>query len=117
MIQKIEKWRIQELSKVLKHLAGMLREGKNREWANVFEHYSHEAGYIVQRKKFDLHMLKKLVLNIKNCFDRMSSLHALVLSHESSKAKENLNREFLQTKAHLFQMLNDIENKCVERIH
>ena len=42
-MQKIEKWRIQELTYVLNDLAEILKQGNNAEWANVFTHFYYEA--------------------------------------------------------------------------
>ncbi|MDH4218153.1 MAG: hypothetical protein OEW23_05185 [Candidatus Aminicenantes bacterium] len=116
-MQKIEKWRIQELTQVLNRLAAILREGKNSDWANVFDHFAQEAHRIVQNEKFDLDILQKLIHNMRNCFDGTSSLHSLVLTMENTKKMEELNQEFIQTKGLLFMLLSDLEKKGVEPIN
>jgi hypothetical protein len=116
-MQKIEKWRIQELTQVLNQLAALLREGNNSEWASVFSHYAQEAHAIVQSIQFDLEGLKKLVINMRSCFDGASSLHSLILSEKNSKKMEELNQEFIRIKGLLFMLLSDLEKKWIEPIN
>ncbi len=116
-MQKIEKWRIQELTQVLNHLAAILREGKNSDWANVFDHFAQEAHMIVESERFDLDILQKLVNNIRNCFDGTSSLHGLVLTMENPEKMKELNQEFIQTKGIVFMILSDLGKKWIEPIN
>lgn len=116
-MQKIEKWRIQELTQVLNQLAALLREGNNSEWASVFNHFAQEAHEIVQRIQFDLEGLKRLVKNMRSCFDGASTLHSLVLAEENSKKMKELNQEFIRIKGLLFMLLSDLEKKWIEPIH
>ncbi len=116
-MQKIEKWRIQELTQVLNQLAAILREGNNSEWASVFNHFAQEAHAIVQSVQFDLEGLKKLIMNMRSCFEGASSLHNLVLAEENSKKMEELNQEFTRVKGLLFMLLSDIEKKWAEPIN
>jgi hypothetical protein len=116
-MQKIEKWRIQELTQVLNQLAALLREGNNSEWAGVFNHFAQEAHAIVQSVQFDLEGLKRLAKNMRSCFDGASTLHSLVLSEDNSKRMEELNQEFIRIKGLLFILLSDIEKKWIEPIN
>lgn len=116
MIQKVEKWRIQELEQVLNRLSLLMRKGANPDWANVFSHYALEAKLLADHKKFNLDMLKKLAQNIVNCFDHVSSLRNLVLTHENARKKEILNQEFRNSIRLLFEILASIEKKWTESI-
>jgi len=57
-MQKIEKWRLEELALVLNQLSEILREGNHCEWANVFHHFQDESQKILSKKEFDLDSLK-----------------------------------------------------------
>lgn len=117
MIQKIEKWRIQELEQVLNRLALLLRTGKNSDWANVFSHYAQEAKKLSLQTKFNLDMLKRLSQNIGNCFEGISSLRTLVLIQESAKQMEVLNQEFRESIRYLFEILASIKKKWSEPVN
>ena len=114
MIQKVEKWRIQELEQVLNQLALLLRTGENSDWANVFFHYAQEAKKLALHNKFDLDVLKRLSQNIVNCFEGISSLRTLVLIQERAKQMEALNQEFREAIRSLFEILASIEDKWIE---
>lgn len=116
-MQKIETWRIKELSLVLQQMTELLRQGNNREWANVFSHFRTESQNIVTKKEFDANQIERLTRNIKNCFHNTSTLRNLVLSRESSLPDLDINQEFLQTKAHLLKILDDMKERMVEHIH
>jgi len=113
-MQKIEKWRVEELSLVLDQLAEFLIKGNNREWANVFLHFDSESRKIIQAEKFDIDELKKLVRNIKNCLSGSCSLIEVELQHENPVEKAMINRKFSEGKALLFSILEDLENRMVE---
>ena len=117
MIQKIEKWRIQELEQALNRLSLLLRKGQNFDWANVFSHFAQEANKLADHQKFNLDMLKRLAQNIINCFDHISSLRNLVLTHENPRKMDILNREFRNAIRHLFEIITSIEKKWTEPIH
>jgi len=114
-MQKIETWRIKELSLVLQQMTELLKQGNNREWANVFSHFRTESQNIVDKKEFDADQLERLVRNIKNCFHNTSTLRNLVLSKKSSL--QDINQEFLQAKAHLLKILDDMKDRMVEHMH
>jgi hypothetical protein len=116
-MQKIEKWRIQELTQVLNQLAALLREGNNREWASVFNHFAQEAHALVQSAHFDSEGLQRLMKNMRTCFEGASTLHSLVLSEDNSKRMEELHQEFTRVKGLLFLLLSDIEKKWIEPIN
>ncbi|UCE42785.1 MAG: hypothetical protein JSV17_07495 [Candidatus Aminicenantes bacterium] len=117
MIQKIEKWRIRELEQALNRLSLLLRKGNNFDWANVFSHFAQEAQSLADHKKFNLDMLKRLTQNIVNCFDHISSLRNLVLTHENARKMDILNREFRNAIRLLFEILASIEEKLTESIN
>lgn len=117
MIQKIEKWRIQELGQVLKRLSILMKEGKNSDWGSVFSHFSHEAQNIVGHGTFDPEALKRLSNNIINCFEGGSSLRNLVLLQNEPTKMDALNKEFRETIRLLFTILGSFEEKLKEPIH
>jgi hypothetical protein len=117
MIQKVEKWRIQELEQVLNRLALLLMKGKSSDWGNVFSHFAQEAQNIAAHQKFNLDVLKRLTQNIVNCFEGVSSLRNLVLIQENPKKKDTLNREFREALRVLFAILASIEEKWTEPIN
>lgn len=114
--QKIEKWRIEELTLVLKQLGEVLKKGNNGEWANVFLHFYQEAQFITASKELDLGQVKKLLRNIKNCFSGMSSLQNIVLWHENTEEKILINEEFPQVRARLLKILDEIESRTIEYV-
>lgn len=115
-MQKIEKWRVEELALLLKDLSELLRKGDNSEWANVFSHFHDESKRIIFRDEFDLDSLKKLIINIKNCFSRGGDFTSLILWHENTDEKERLNQDFSFTRARLFVILKDMEHRTVEAV-
>ena len=116
-MQKIEKWRIQELAIVLHHLTELLRSGNNIEWANVFKHYHYESQKILQKKEFDLEETKKLLQNIGNCFVGVSSFRNLTLWEDSRKKSDSLNREFSRVRSRLLVILAQMENQSIEYLN
>lgn len=115
-MQKIEKWRVEELALVLIQLAELLKKGDNCEWSNVFFHFKDESLKIINSKEFDLDQLKRLLRNINNCFSGASSLKNIVLWHENSEEKKRINQELLQVRARLLKILTEIEIRTVEHI-
>lgn len=116
-MQKVEKWRIQELGQILDRLSQLMRLGGSADWASVFSHYAHEACILTGHERFKLDALKKLVQNITHCFDRTSSLRNLVLIQENAKEMEALNQEFREFVRRLFGILNSLEAKWTESVH
>ncbi|MFP4082342.1 MAG: hypothetical protein ACLFVG_06235 [Candidatus Aminicenantes bacterium] len=115
--QKIEKWRIKELASVLHNLSELLRKGDNSEWANVFHHFHSECQKIITHPEFDFDSLKRLIQNIKNCFLDMSSLRNLELRHTDSEENMKINRDWQHGRAHLIEVLQDMENRSIEYIN
>ena len=105
-MQKIETWRIKELSLVLQKMSDLLRHSHNYEWSNVFSHFRIESHNILTKKEFDADQLERLIRNIKTCFHSTSTLR-----------NSPNNQEFLQTKAHLLKILGDMKERMVEHIH
>ncbi len=116
-MQKVEKWRILELSQILGRIALLLREGENAEWANVFSHFNQEAQNVASEKKFDLSVLKRLTQNIINCFDGTSSLSNLVLVKRNLNQMERLNQDYRTAIRDLFTILASLEEKWTEQIN
>jgi len=116
-MQIIEKWRVRELALVLRRIAFLLRDGGGIEWSNVFLHYSHEAKAITERPSFDMDGLRRLVLNITECFNTGSSLRTLKLAREKGGQGRNLNGDFLEARNELFRILSEMGGKWEERIH
>ncbi len=116
-MQKIEKWRIEELSLFLDKLARLFLEGNNREWANVFRHFHEEAQKIVSKKEFDLSSLWKLVTNIKNCFSESQYFAHVVLRNDDSREKMKIDHDFYLVRAGLIEILKELERRAGERIH
>ena len=116
-MQKIEKWRIQELTIVLTHLAELLKRGNHTEWANVFSHYYYESQKLLLRKEFDLNDLKRLLQNIGNCFIGSSSFRNLTLWQDNQDRSESLNKEFIQVRSRLLVILAQMENQSVEYVN
>lgn len=116
-MQKIEKWRIQELTIVLTHLTELLKRGNHTEWANVFSHYYYESQKLLLRKEFDLNDLKRLLQNIGNCFIGSSSFRNLTLWQDNQDRSESLNKEFNQVRSRLLVILAQMENQSVEYVN
>jgi len=116
-MQKIEKWRIQELAIVLNDLAELLKQGNNAEWANAFSHFYYESQKILLKKEFNLEELKKLLQNIGNCFIGVSSFRNLSLSEAGQGENEILNKEFSQVRSRLLVILAQMENQSVEYVN
>jgi len=116
-MQKIEKWRVEELALVLNQISKLMRKGDNCEWANVFSHFHQESKQIVNKNEFDQHLLKRLVTNIKNCFIGLNSLRNIVLWHLNTRESASLNQEFQRYKARLLNIIENIEKRLIEYIN
>jgi hypothetical protein len=116
-MQKIEKWRIQELAQVLNHVAAILSQGKNREWAQVFSHFEQESHGILMSPTFDSGQLQNLLRNIKICFSENYTFKNIVPFSENPEGLHGLCQEFLSAQARLLKILEDLEKRSVELIH
>jgi len=116
-MQKVEKWRVEELALVINELVVLLKAGDNNEWANVFSHFHGESKKIVSQKEFDSDSLNKLVKNINNCFHRSSSFTNIALKHKNPKEEQILNQALYLIRARLLKVLKDIEERITEHIH
>lgn len=114
--QKIEKWRVEELALTLKKMAALLKKGDNYGWANVLLHFHQEAQMIIDSKEFNLIQLKKLLVNINNCFAGMSSLANLILWHENSSERKMINQDLNNSRSRLLKILAEIETRTVEYV-
>jgi len=116
-MQKIEKWRVQELAAVLHQLSELLRKGENTEWANVVFHFYQEAQNILVKEDFDFDMLKRLLVNIRNCYSGVTSFKNLSLWHENQDLNFVINKEFQEVRTRLFRIIQEIEVRSVEYIN
>lgn len=113
-MQKVEKWRIKELSLVLNDLSILLKKGNDHEWANIMFHFRDEAHKILSASKFELNNLKKLIINIGNCFTETS--HFRKLSLEQMGFETELDKEFQRSKARLMRILSEIRHQFSEYV-
>lgn len=116
-MQKVEKWRVEELALVLSELTDLLKAGDNREWANVFSHYYDETQKIVAKTEFDSSLLSKLVGNVRDCFHTSSSFTKIALKHDNPKEEQKLNQALYLIRARLLKVLKDLEERIVELVH
>jgi hypothetical protein len=116
-MQRVEKWRVQELSLLLQQLHGLLMKGNNSEWANVFLHFHQEAVEILSREELNVEPLRRLIHNIVNCFDGYHSFTNLSLEREESDSGSELNRDFNKAKVRLLAVLSEIENRTTIYTH
>lgn len=115
-MQKIEKWRLEELALVLKHLTELLSRGNNRDWATVFFHFHQEAQLIIAAQEFNLEQVKRLIVNIKNCYSSTSSFMRLFLRHENEKDKIELNQELFKARTRLLKIMTELEGRSIEYV-
>lgn len=113
-MQKIEKWRVRELALILEKMSELLKKGDDYEWANVLLHFCQEANIIIESKEFKIDLLKKLLVNIKNCFSGHSSLTNLVLWPENSAERTKINQDLHKTRYRLLKILAEIETRTEE---
>lgn len=116
-MQKVEKWRIQELMLVLQQLIQTLKKGNCHEWANVFAHYHSESQGIYLKGHFNLSELKKLIRNIYNCFMEGKSFTNLAFQRENQAEADLLNNELYECRLRLYRILNEMEERMVEYKH
>ena len=117
VMQKIERWRVQELLLVLEQLSQTLREGKQRDWEKVFSHYHSETLSILSRDEINTEELRRLVRNIQNCFTGVESFRNLNFIEDDNHGLSDLNREFSHRKSRLIQLLNELRARLMEYVH
>lgn len=115
IMQKIERWRVQELMLVLEQLSEILRKGNHIDWANVFRHYYDESSQILSQHEISTDKLRRLVGNIQNCFTSVDSFRNLRFSDEAEVS--DLSQILLQTKARLFQLIGELRIRMMEYVH
>ncbi|HUU52907.1 MAG TPA: hypothetical protein VMW92_07755 [Candidatus Heimdallarchaeota archaeon] len=116
-MQRVEKWRIQELALLLQQLYKLLMKGNNSEWANVFLHFHQETVKILSRDELSVEALRRLIHNIVNCFDGFHSFTNLSLGREDSDSGSELNHDFNQTKMRLLAVLSEIDSRTTIYTH
>jgi hypothetical protein len=116
-MQRVEKWRVQELALLLQQLHKLLMRGNNSEWANVFLHFHQEAIEILSGNELNVEALRRLIHNIVNCFDGYHSFTNLSLGREDSDSGSELNRDFNQAKVRLLTVLSEIDNRTTVYTH
>jgi phosphomevalonate kinase len=116
-MQKIEKWRVQELVLVLEEISIILKKGKNTEWANVFSHYHFEAQKILESRILQVDKLNQLIRNIKNCFHSGSSLDNPLIFEDMEKEFYVILQEFQSIRLRLLGIIRQMEDQLIEFIH
>ena len=116
-MQKVENWRIRELSLSVNRLIELLRSGGHVEWANVFTHYRIELENLMVIAPLRETGLKQMIFNLKNCFTGLSSFLNLELQHEKVEIEQRLNRDFIDERAHLFDLLLEMEDRNRDYTH
>ena len=114
---KIEKWRIQELARVLNQVSVLLLLGKNREWAQVFSHFEQESQGFLNAPEFDLGQFQNLLRNIKICFSESYTFRNTSLALEISEDQSGLQQELEHAQARLLKVLDELAGRSVELIH
>jgi len=114
---KIEKWRIEELVLVLGDIVKVLRQGENREWANVFEHFLGEAERIHLKERVHIEEFKRLVRNIICCYLEGDSFRRMTLFPGESGESQAGNKKFHYLQARLYHLLTDLQTRFVEFVH
>ncbi|MBM3284572.1 MAG: hypothetical protein FJY81_01730 [Candidatus Aminicenantes bacterium] len=116
-MQKIEKWRVEELSLLLGWLVSLLKEGLNPEWAAVFSHFDDESREILAVDPVNRAKLEKLVHSIKACFAPPCSFLYLSLARGNPAEQNGLDAEFLGVKVRLCRALKDIEDRLRDYVN
>lgn len=116
-MQKLERWRVEELGLLLSEMASLLKKGDNYEWANVLIHFHDETENMTSKREFDQDSLTKLIRNIKNCFSESHYFNDIFLWHEDPEEKARINRDFYLVKARLLNVLDELEKLSIERIN
>jgi len=116
-MQKIERWRVEELALLLTEIASLFNKGDNSEWANVFIHFQDETKNIISKRELDLDSLKRLIRNIKNCFSTSHYFNDIFLWQEGSEERTRTNQDFYLVKSRLLNVLNELEKLTTEHIH
>jgi hypothetical protein len=116
-MQRIEKWRVEELAMLLQQLYKLLMKGSNSEWANVFLHFHQEAVEILSGDELSVEVLRRLIQNIVTCFDGYHSFTNLSLGREDSESGSELNRAFNQAKVRLLSVLTEIDSRTTTYRH
>lgn len=116
-MQKIEKWRVEELVLVLSELADLLRMKNQPEWANVFAHYQFEASRLLIKNPFDLPEIKNLLKNIRYCFSSIDTSHSSPFSSENQRTERSSQAELLTLRNRLIRIIDEMESRIREYIH
>ena len=100
----------------LSELSGLLRKGDDYEWANVFFHFHQESQKIISGKEFNLESLKKLITNIRNCFQGANSMNDITLRQKNSEERNRINQELCLIRARLLNIIENVEELTVELV-
>lgn len=117
IMQKVEKWRIQELSQILDEMADLFQKAGQAEWAQVFLHFSREASALSTRDLFELSVLQKLIRNIRCCFEEARTLESFARNQGSQEEAIRMNLAYIRIKSQLLQLISKMETAWNERIH
>lgn len=113
-MQKIEKWRVEELALLLNEFASLLKKADNSEWASVFTHFHEESQKLFSKEEFDLESLIKLIKNIKNCFSGSQYFTQVISQHENLEERTRTNQSLSFIRARLFKILKELEQRVIE---
>jgi len=113
---KIERWRIEELTLVLRDLVDSLQQEENRDWAHVFQHYLSEAERLLLTNTLRVDEFKRLVHNILCCYLEGDSFRRISFP-ETTQEEKLRNKNFQHRKARLFHLLTELQTRFVEYIH
>jgi hypothetical protein len=115
-MQKIERWRIEELILVLRDLVDSLQQEVNRDWAHVFEHYLSEAERLLLTNTIRVDEFKRLVHNILCCYLEGDSFRRMAFPETTQEGKRR-NKNFQNRKARLYHLLTELQTRFVEYVH
>lgn len=105
----IEKWRMDELSLVLKRIGLVLQAGGQAEWAGVFHHFQEEADSLSRVPPVEKETVERLARNIQACLRNGTSLRCPLLVHEDESIGEGLFREYHRMRLRLLKILGELE--------
>lgn len=116
-MDKLEKWRIEELVLVLKDLVSTLHQSENREWANVFDHFLGEAESLLLKDSLRISACRQLVQNILCCFLEGDSFRRMTLIPGESEEHQVQNIHFRRLKSRLYHVLTELQSRFVEYVN
>jgi hypothetical protein len=102
---------------LLDDLAAALKAGGHPEWAGVFGHFGQEVALIRGGRNIDPSELRRLVRNIRLCFDGSSGFPGLFLEAKDAGESAALNLNLTQLRARTASALDEINLKLIEFVN